>query len=145
MAGLALSVTQFHDFEPSSVMLLMARCAMHGIVFGPSTAKSRSCDHDEIGGLTLMGFPGSSPGHVRGVGMEGELAIRSANCIVALKAEPSVRDGSMLCRNGMKRRYPCRGQGFVAVAFRTLRLEKGVIRREVACAQHRGGFAIITG
>ena len=88
MAGLALSVTQFHDFEPSSVMLLMARCAMHGIVFGPSTAKSRSCDHDEIGGLALMGFPGSSPGHVRGVGMEGELAIRSANCIVALKAEP---------------------------------------------------------
>ena len=145
MAGLTLPVTQFGNFGPSSVVLLVARRTMHGIVFGTTSSKSRSCDHDEIGGLALSPLPRGSPGHVRGVGMEGELPIRSANCIVALKAEPPVRDGTVLCRNGMKRRYPCRGQGFVAVAFRTLRLEKGVIRREVACAQHRGGFAIITG
>ena len=145
MAGLTLPVTQFRDLGTSSMMLLMARCAMHGIVSGAVSRKRRSCNHDEIGGLAPVALPRSGPGHIRGVGMEGELTICSTNRVVALKTESSVRDGAMLCGNGMKRRDPGRGQGFVAVAFRTFGLEKGVIRREMACAQDRGGFAIITG
>ena len=99
MAGLTLPVTQFGNFGPSSVVLLVARRTMHGIVFGTTSSKSRSCDHDEIGGLAPVALPRSGPGHIRGVGMEGELTICSTNRVVALKTEPSVRDGAMLCGN----------------------------------------------
>ena len=145
MAGLALPITQFRDFGPGAMVLLVTCCAMNGIVVGAVSRKRRSCNHDEIGGFAPVGRLGTESVHVRGVRGEGKLTIRSANRVVAPKTESSVRDGAMLCCNGMKSRDPGRGQGLVAVAFGTFGLEKGVIRGERACAQDGGGFAIIAG
>ena len=145
MAGLALPITQFRDSGPGAMVLLVTCCAMNGIVAGAVSRKRRSRNHDEIGGFAPAGRLGTESGHIRGVGGEGKLTICSANRVVAPKTEPSVRDGAMLCGNGMKRRDPGRGQGFVAMAFRTPGLEKGVIRGEMARTQDGGGFAIIAG